>query len=176
MNPSDFPGQDRLTQLPPGLHFLSLYQRLRWMATDRVRPLLFRRLLSPHPAPPTPESSLACPARTGFTAALPGSSPLPWPSLSLTSSALPCSPFRANISTLQDSLHVTGCGFAPLPQGDTTLPWPDRQDRQHSQSPGCTGCLLRGPLAVTTTGLPPVSRRQLPGHTSGQLGEDLSGI
>ena len=58
--------------------------------------------------------------------------------------------------------HVTGCGLAPLSPGDTTL--------QHSQSPGCTGCLLRGPLAVTTTRLPPVSRRQLSGHTSDGLG------
>jgi len=32
---------------------------------------------------------------------------------------------------------------------------------QHSPLPGCTGCLLRGLLAVTTTGLSPVSRRQL---------------
>jgi len=30
-------------------------------------------------------------------------------------------PFRANISTLQGSLHVTGCGFALLSQEDTTL-------------------------------------------------------
>ena len=36
-----------------------------------------------------------------FGAAFPGSSRLPWPSLSLTSSALPCSPSGANLSTLQ---------------------------------------------------------------------------
>ena len=47
-----------------------------------------------------------------FGAAIPGSSRLPWLSLSLTSSALPCSPSGANISTLQGSLYVTGCGFA----------------------------------------------------------------
>ena len=52
-----------------------------------------------------------------FGAAFPGSSRLPWPSLSLTSSALPCSPSRANLSTLQDSLDVTGCGFALLISG-----------------------------------------------------------
>ena len=86
-----------------------------------------------------------------FTAAFPGSSPLPWPSLCVNSSAPSFSRFRANISALQDSLYVTGCCFAPLSQGDTTL--------RHSQSPGCTGCLLRGLLSVTTTGLAPVSKR-----------------
>jgi len=66
--------------------------------------------------------------------------------LRMKSSALPCSPLGANISTLlcealpRHSLHVTGCGLALLSQGNTTL--------QHSQSPGCTGCLLRGLLAV----------------------------
>ena len=85
-----------------------------------------------------------------FTAALPGSSPLPWPSLRLTSSAPSFSRFRANISTLQDSLYVAGCCFAPSSRRATSL--------QHSQLPGCTGCLLRGLLSVTTTGLAPVSR------------------
>jgi len=110
-------------------------------ATDRVRPPLFHRLLSQHPVPPTPE---------GSSRLLPGSAPLPWPSPSLNSSAPSCSPLGANISTLQDSLDVTGCCFAPLPQRVTSL--------QHIRSPRCTGCLLRGPLAVTTTGLAPVSR------------------
>jgi len=85
-----------------------------------------------------------------FGAAFPGSSRLPWPSLSLTRSALPGSPSGANLSTLQDSLYVAGCGFALLSQEVTTL--------QHHQSPDSTGRLLRGPLAVTTTGLAPVSR------------------
>jgi hypothetical protein len=76
-----------------------------------------------------------------FSAAFPGSSHLPWPSLRMTSSALSCSLHRANISALQDSLYVAGYCFAPLSQGVTTL--------QHSQSPGCTGCLLRALLAVT---------------------------
>ena len=58
-------------------------------------------------------------------------------------------------------LDVTGCCFAPPSRRDTTLPWPGRQDRQHSQSPDCTGCLPRGLLTVTTTGLAPASRRQL---------------
>jgi hypothetical protein len=56
-----------------------------------MRPPLFRRLLSQHPAPHTPE---------GPSQLLPGSSPLPWPSLSLTSSAPSGSRCRANIPTL----------------------------------------------------------------------------
>ena len=71
----------------------------------------------------------------------------------MTSSALPCSPSGANLSTLQDSLYVAGCGFALLSQEVTTL--------QHHRSPNSTGCLLRGCLTITATGLPPVSRRQL---------------
>ena len=88
----------------------------------------------------------------GFlAAAFSGSSPLPWPSLRVTSSTPSCSPLGVNMSVLQDSLNVTGCCFAPLSQGVSTL--------QYSQSPDCTGCLLRGLLIVATTGLPPVSRR-----------------
>ena len=45
---------------------------------------------------------------------LPGSSPLPCPSLSLTNSAPSGSRPRANISAQQDSLYVTGCCFAPF--------------------------------------------------------------
>jgi hypothetical protein len=102
-----------------------------------------------HPAPPTPE---------GLSRLLPGSSPLPWPSLSLTSSAPSGSRCRAKISTLpcervRHSLHVTGCCFALLPQEDTPL--------QHYRSSTSTGSLLRGLLAVTTVGLSPTSRRQL---------------
>ena len=113
---------------------------------------------SPVPSP-TFTTSRSLYAGEFFGAAFPGSSHLPWPSLSLTSSALPRSPFGANLSTLQDSLYVAGCGFALLSQEVTTL--------QHLRSPRSTGCLLRGPLVVTTTGLSPVSRRQLSGHTSG---------
>ena len=91
--------------------------------------------------------------RRVFRGCLPGSSPLPWPSLSLTNSAPSGSRPRANISALQDSLYVTGCCFAPLPQGHTPL--------QHNRSPRSTGSLLRGLLAVTTAGLSPASKRQL---------------
>ena len=112
---------------------------------------------SPVPSP-TFTTSRSPYARGFFGAALPGSSHLPWPSLSLTSSAPSCSPFGANLSTLlceallRHSLYVTGCGFALLSQEVTTLPWPDRQDRQHLRSPRSTGCLLRGCLTITATG------------------------
>ncbi len=105
---------------------------------------------SPVPSP-TFSTSRSPYAEGFFVAASSGSSPLPWPSLSLTSSAPSCSPFGANISTLQDSLYVTGCCFALLSQEVTSL--------QHNLSPGCTGCLLCGLLTVTTTGLSPVSSR-----------------
>jgi hypothetical protein len=41
---------------------------------------------------------------------------------------------------------VTGCGFACLSPGDTTL--------QYLRSPRSTGCLLRGGLTPTATGPP----------------------
>ena len=100
-------------------------------------------------ARPLPAPIPACDAKR----TAPGSSPLPWPSLRMTNSAPSCSPHGANISTLQDSLDVTGCCFAPHSLGDTSLPWPDRQGRQHIQSPRCTGRLLRDLLVVITTGL-----------------------
>jgi len=113
-----------------------------FVTTDQVRPPLFHHLLSQHPALPTPEGSSRLLSR-----------------LSAASMAFvvveqlgsPLVPIRANISTLQDSLYVTGCCFALPSQEDTPL--------QHLQSPGSTGSLLRGLLAVTTTGLAPVSRR-----------------
>ena len=104
---------------------------------------------------PSPTFTTSCSPYAGglFGAALPGSSHLPWPSLSLTSSVPPCSPLGANLSTLQacpersrrDSLYVAGCGFAPLSQEVTTL--------QHHRSPNSTGCLLRGCLTITASGL-----------------------
>jgi len=74
----------------------------------------------------------------------------PWPSLSATA-WLPLLPFPG---TFFDAARFTlSCGLllCSPSQGDTTL--------LHSQSSGCTGCLLRGHLSVTTTGLPPVSTR-----------------
>jgi hypothetical protein len=104
------------------------------------------------PVPSTTFTASRSPYAGGFLAAVcSGSSPLPWPSPSLTGSAPSFSPCGANISTLQDSLYVTGCCFAPSSRRDTTL--------RHSQSPGCTGCLLPGRLTLTRTGFPPASRR-----------------
>jgi len=94
-----------------------------------------------------------------FGAALPDSSPLPWPSLCMNRSALLCSPLGANMSALQDSLHGTDCWFAPPSQRDTPL--------HHLRSPGSSGSLLRGSLAITTTGLPPVSHQNLQGTPGG---------
>jgi hypothetical protein len=67
------------------------------------------------------------------------------------STPLSCSLFRANMSVLQVSHYVTGCCFASLPQGVTTL--------RHSRSPGHIGCLLSGSLTFPRTGLSPVGRR-----------------
>jgi hypothetical protein len=87
-------------------------------------------------------------------------SPRPWPSLCMTRQRLGSSwsSSGVNISTLQDSLGVTDCWFAPRSPGETSL--------QHTQSPGGTGRLLRDLLAVITTGLAPVSHRCLAGHTT----------
>ena len=56
-----------------------------------------------------------------------------------------------NMSVLQVSLYVTGCCFASLSRGDTTL--------RHSQSPGYIGCLLPDGLTLIRTGLSPASKR-----------------
>jgi len=122
-----------------------------------MRPLLFRRLLSPHPVPPY--------AGEFFGAAFPGSSRLPWPSPSLTSSALPCSPLGANLSTL---LPVHRTGVHLMLRAAVLLSFLRRSRTlcvrptlQHLRSPRSTGCLLRGGLTLTATGLSPASRRQL---------------
>ena len=86
-----------------------------------------------------------------FFTAVSGSMPLLLPSPCVTGSALSCSLYGANMSVLQVSLYVTGCCFASLSRGVTTL--------QHNQSPDCIGCLLSGVLTLTGTGLAPVSRR-----------------
>ena len=100
-----------------------------------------------------------------FEAALPESSPLPWPSRSLKRSAPACSPCGANMSTLQDSLDGTDYWVALPSQEDTAL--------HHPQSPGSSGGLLRGSLAITTTGLPPVSHQDLSRRTKLLLGARL---
>ena len=65
------------------------------------------------------------------------------------------------MSALQDSLYGTDYGVALLSQEDTAL--------HHTQSPRCSGSLLRGSLAITTTGLPPVSHQNLSRHTKPML-------
>ncbi len=97
-----------------------------------------------------------------FEAAFPESSPLPWPSRCMRRSALLCSPCGANMSTLQDSLYGTDCWLAPPSQRVTPL--------HHLQSPGGSGSLLRGSLAITTTGLTPVSHQNLSRRTMLLLG------
>ncbi len=59
------------------------------------------------------------------------------------------------MSTLQDSLHGTDYRVALLSPEDTAL--------HHTRSPKCSGSLLRGSLAITTTGLSPVSHQILQG-------------
>lgn len=61
------------------------------------------------------------------------------------------------MSALQDSLHGTDYRVALLSQEDTAL--------HHTRSPKCSGSLLRGSLAITTTGLPPVSHQDLSRRT-----------
>src|SRR4029453_5996560 len=88
-----------------------------------------------------------------FEAALPESSPLPWPARSLKRSAPACSPCGPTMSTLQDALDGTDYWVALPSQEDTAL--------HHPQSPGSSGGLLRGSLAIPTTGLPPVRHQDL---------------
>ena len=92
-----------------------------------------------------------------FEAARPESSPLPWPSRQMKRWAPSWSLAGLNMSTLQDSLDGTDYGVALLSQEDTAL--------HHTQSPRCSGSLLRGSLVITTTGLSPVSHQDLSRHT-----------
>jgi len=127
-----------------------LYQKLQQLwAVDPIRSPLFHLLLSQHSASHTPESSLRLHSRV-FT------SSLTFTKMSVVRFSL-CS-FQIRITTLQNSLYVTDCCFAPPSQRDTQL--------QHNQLPGSTVSLLRGFLAITTTGLSPVSRRLLSRHTT----------
>lgn len=135
--------------------------RLHGLIPELTRPV------EPRPREVSPVARTAFPASRSpyaeefFGAATPDASPLPWPSLPLKSSALPCSPRGANMSALQDSLHGTGYWFAPPSRRDTPL--------RHTRSPRCNGSLLRGPLAITATGLSPASCPNLSGHTKALL-------
>src|SRR3990170_8310973 len=112
-----------------------------------MRPLLFHRLLRTLFVRHNIPHSLH---RRVLHGCFSGSSPLLLPSPCVTGSALSCSPHGANMSVLQVSLYVTGCCFASLSQGITTL--------RYSQSPGYVGCLLPGGLTLTRTGLSPASK------------------
>lgn len=115
----------------------------RDVALDSMRSLLFRHLLSQHSASSTPESS------SGLRFQI--LHPFCGLRQHLKGSALSCSrQWRANLTMLQSSLNVTDCCFAPPSQRDTSL--------QHNQSPGSTGRLLLGSLAITETGLAPASK------------------
>ena len=129
-----------------------------WISPFRLIPFVMMAVghqldeISPVPSPTFTTSR--SPYTGGFFAvAFPGSSPLPWPSLTSKQLDSLLSRFRVAISVLQDSLYVAGCCFASLSQGVTSL--------QHTRSPRCTGCLLHGLLEVTMTGLAPVSRQWL---------------
>ena len=144
---------------PPRTSLTGLYQGFqRLWSPDCMRSPLFHCPLSQRSVPHTPRSS----SGPHFQ------SLRPFHGLrsSLMSSALLCSPCGANLSTLQDSLYGTDRCFAPLSQRDTP--------RQHSQSPGCTGSLLRGSLAITTTGLSPVSEQCLQGTRGPGFGDALA--
>ena len=131
-----------LTRLPLGFRLESLYRSLRWLWYHRPDEI--------SPVPTTTFPTSHSPYAGGFFGA---ASQVLHTFLGLrfcvTSSTPSSSLFRANLSTLQDSLYVTVCWFALLSQEVTSL--------QHNQSPGCTGCLLPGRLTVTRTGLPPAS-------------------
>jgi hypothetical protein len=70
------------------------------------------------------------------------------------------------MSALQDSLEGTDSWVALPSQEDTAL--------HHPQSPKSSGSLLRGSLAITTTGLPPVSHQDLSRRTNALLGIKLA--
>jgi hypothetical protein len=121
-----------------------------------MRSLLFRRLLSPHPVPPTPGSSSALPFQV-LHAFQPVCLQTGGLTLSLTSSALPCSPLGANLSALHP-VRRTGIHF--MLRAAVLLSFPRRMRTlcvrptlQHLQSPRSTGCLLRGCLTITATRL-----------------------
>ena len=158
-----------LTQLPPGLRFLSLYQRLRWLwAIDRMRPLLFRRLLSQHPAPPTPESSSRLHLQVLHRFLLSARRQAAFPLADRLGSLL--FPFgltyRRCRAKLCFAIHfmLRAAGLLRLLSGIQRFSTSGRPEALVA----CyvAACLLAG-LTVTTTGLAPASRRQLSGHTSG---------
>ncbi len=156
---STMASSDSSWSVPSNFGIRSLYLQLRGMwALDFMRSLLFRHLLSQHSASSTPESS------SGLRFQI--LHPFCGLRQHLKGSALSCSPSsRGNLTMLQSSLYVTDCCFAPPSQRDTSL--------QHNQSPGSTGRLLLGSLAITETGLAPVSKWQLSGRTKFGLEQQI---
>jgi hypothetical protein len=77
-----------------------------------------------------------------------------------------CTLAGPNMSALQDSLYGTDYGVALLSPEVTAL--------HHTRSPRCSGSLLRGSLAITTTGLAPVSHQDLSRRTIWMLEAALS--
>ena len=75
----------------------------------------------------------------------PVSSHLPWSSSESQWLDSLLSPYRANVTMLQDSLYVTDCYFAPVSHRHTSL--------QHNRSPKGIGGSLQGSLAITLTRL-----------------------
>src|SRR6266498_6095000 len=124
----------------------------------RAVSLLGRRRVSPVPTTTLPPFHV--PYAAGFIgAASPSASPLPWPSphrAGLGSRLLPCG---HPLTTRQTSLHAADWWIAP------SL----KKARPHASTPGSrrtpVGC-YEGVLAPPSTGLAPVSRRELPGRTT----------
>ena len=75
----------------------------------------------------------------------PVSAHLPWSSSESQWLDSLLSPYRANVTMLQDSLYVTDCYFAPVSRRHTSL--------QHNRLPKSIGDLLQGSLAITLTRL-----------------------
>lgn len=140
-----------LTRHRPGFRSNVLIPRLPRTADPRPREISLVALMA-FPAFRSPYAG-------GFLkAALPDSSPLPWPSRCMKRSAPSCSPCGVNISALQDSLYGTDYWFALPSQEDTAL--------HHTRSPRYSGSLLRGSLAITAAELTPASHQNLSRHTN----------
>jgi hypothetical protein len=154
-------GSGKEAALPPPPPLRTVLAALRSSAQGMLSPHTLKPLLTPFGRMHRNRTTQsAATLRYSLDATLP--SPLPWPSLHMTNSA-PFVPlagltFRRCGEKLRFVIHfyVTGCCFVPSSRRVTTL--------RHSQSPGCTGCLLsgakdRGCLSVTRVGLTPTSRR-----------------
>ena len=155
-NPPDLGAAQHTLCPPPTSHRASAWTSLQLAYTTPAADCDPR----PDETSPVPQMAVAAfrsPYAGGFLeVADPESSPLPWPSRESRRSAPSCSPCGASMSTLQESRNGTDYWFALLSQEHTAL--------HHSPLPGgngCSGSSLRGSLAITPTGLAPVSHLQL---------------